>query len=99
MKSKYKDANDVFLNFDDNGYLSDMIVEVGEDNGVAYNKDGFFYSMYVLLSEVRAEIIRLVYPDGKEAFCKAKNIPIQQAVHEAVNVIEGAEYRRILSGE
>ena len=99
LKSKYKDANDVFLNFDDNGYLSDMIVEVGEDNGVAYNKDGFFYSMYVLLSEVRAEIIRLVYPDDKEAYCKAKNIPIQQAVHEAVNVIESAEYRRILSGE
>lgn len=99
VKGKYKDANDVFLNFDDNGYLADMIVEVGNDNGVAYSKDGFFYSMYVLLSEVRAEIIRLVYPDDREAYCKARNIPIQQAVHEAVNVIESAEYRRILSVE
>lgn len=99
LKARYKDGNDLFLNFDDNGYLSDMIVAVGKDNGVAYNKDGFFYSMYVLLSEVRAEIIRQAYPDDKAAYCKALNIPIQQAVHEAVNVIESAEYRRILSGE
>jgi hypothetical protein len=99
LKSKYKDSNDVYLNFDDNGYLSDMLVEVSKENGVAYNPDGFFYSMYVLLSEVRAEMIRQAYPNDTAAYHKAHNVPIQQAVHEAMRVIESAEYRKILSGE
>ncbi len=99
LKTKYKNANDVYLNFDDNGYLSDMIVEVGKENGVAYNKDGFFYSMYILLTEVRAEMIRQAYPEDKATYHKAQNVPIQQAVNEAMHVVESAEYRKILSGE
>ena len=99
LKSKFKNANDVYLNFDDNGYLSDMIVEVGKENGVAYNKDGLFYSMYILLAETRAEMIKQAYPEDHSAYYKAANVPIQQAVNEAKQVIESAEYRKILSLE
>lgn len=94
----YKNADDLLENFKDNGVMIDLLNETAAENGIKENKTAFYYSGYTLLTEVRAELIRQVYPDERRVYFKALNVPIQQAIRDAMDVIESADYRRILSG-
>jgi hypothetical protein len=98
VQKVYKNADDLLENFKDNGVMIDIINEVAAENGIKENKDAFYYSGYTLLAETRAELIKQVYPDDRHTYFKALNVPVQQAIHDAMEVIESADYRKIISG-
>lgn len=99
VASLYKSAEDLLENFKDNGVLIDLINEIGAENGIKANKNAFYYSGYTVMSEIRAELIKIVYPNDKHTYFKAVNVPVQQAIFDAMETIESAEYRKILFGE
>ncbi len=99
VKSKYKTANDVLESFKDNAVLIDFVNEIGGAEGIRKNDAAFYYSGFTLVAELRAELIRQVYPDDIEIYYKAQNVPVQQAIYDARRIIESAAYRKIHNGE
>ncbi len=99
VKSRYKTADAILTEFKDNAVLIDLVNEIGEAEGIRKNDAAFYYSGFTLVSELRAELIRQVYPDDKAKYYEALNVPIKQAIFDARRIIESADYRKIHAGE
>ncbi len=100
VKSKYKNADAVLENFHDDGVLIDTMNKVAEEHGIKVNTAAFYYSGFVVMSLMHAELLKTVFPLDTRGYHKALNVPVQQVIYDtAVETLETAQYRDILFGE
>lgn len=98
-KKVFEKADVYVRDFDDNAALFDMINEVAAEKGIAEDKDGFFYSAFTVLAEIKAEVARCIFPDNKVAYFKSLNSSINTAIMNACDVMESPAYRELLQLE
>lgn len=96
LYAHYPDARSLYINYDENAPIVDMLNEVALDKGIQRNDDAFLYSGYMVLCEVRAEMMRQMYPDEKDYYFRSQNLPIETAISLARDILESARYREIL---
>lgn len=99
VKAKYPTAEKLLDNFNENGELVFLLNEVAEREGVKQNDEAFYYSGFTTIAKARAELVKAVFPEAVDTYYKALNVPVQQAITNAMNVIESKNYRRIIAGE
>ncbi len=95
VKAKYHNADDLVKNFDENGEMIDLLNEVAGREGIRRNDAAFFYGGYQVLCRCRAELVKIVYPESPDYYQKALNLPLQQAITDAQNILESSKYRDI----
>ena len=95
VKAKYHDARKLLDNFGENGELIDLINAMAEREGIRKNDNAFYYSGYMVVSLMRAELLREVYPEARDLYHQALNVPVQQAIQSAVGVMESSHYREL----
>lgn len=95
VKAKYHNADDLLKNFKENGEMIDLLNEVAEREGIHQNDAAFYYSGFQVVSQCRAELIKVVYPESPDFYQKALNVPLQQVITDAQNILESSKYRDI----
>ncbi len=96
VKSRYPSAELLLQDFHDDGVLTTTMNALAQEKGIAENDEAFYYSGFTLMSEIRAELIREVFPESPQVYYKALNIPIQQAIFEAMTALQTEQYRQLL---
>lgn len=99
VKANYHNAKDLLKNFSDNGELITLLNEVAGREGIKQNDAAFYYSGFNAVARARAELIRVVYPDDVDIYNEALNVPVQQAIIQAMDIMESRQYRKLVAGE
>lgn len=99
VKAKYPTAEKLLMNFSENGELIFLLNEVAERDGIKQNDAAFYYSGFTTIANTRAELVKVVFPEAVDIYHKALNVPVEQAINHAVDIMESKRYREIISVE
>lgn len=96
LRSHYVDPHSLYINYDENAQMIDVLNEVAAEKGILRDDNAFLYSGYMVLCEIRAEMMKQLFPQEEEYYFRSLNLPIETAISLARDILESARYREIL---
>ena len=99
VKATYPTADLLLDNVNENGALIGFILELAEKEGIARNDKAFYYSGYHTVSMARAFLVREVFPEAHDTYERALNVPVQQVIADAMEIMESQRWREMTRRE